>query len=556
MNLVSSSPPLRPRNHLRNYLPSPSSTAVPILYEQASTSTSSVPTTLVSRHFPTSVLLQEQRDDYRPSLHIVKDDGVSQSMFKWKLMETAADTHEDNETSSDKFLRDFNHQLLHLPGLSSLLPSSPSERKTSLTKQPVTASMEKFMDLSPCEAISLAKKALSASIQAVSLAVNSELLTADCYEPFSPSLTVTSFVEEKTVRSTRLLERRNKRRKVSRPKVPQECDSAKGPNLQQRLNEGFDQNDPLRLFLGPETKQLLTVEEESELIREVQHLNKLGHVKRKLQYQFDREPTMVEWADAAGLSCRDLQLQLHTGNIGREKLICSNFRMVVHIAKQYQGRGLSFQDLLQEGSMGLMKSVEKFKPQFGCRFPSYAYWWIRQSMRKAIFQHSRTIRLPENLYNLLSKVLEAKKSYIREAHHHPTQEQLAQRVGITVEKLQNLLFLTRMPLSLQQPVWMDQGVTFQEVTADTRIESPDTSVAKQLMRQHVRNLLTTLTPKERQILKLRYGFGSGHQNSLSEIGAVFGLSKERVRQLESRALYKLKQSLISHDLDAYVDLLV
>ena len=121
---------------------------------------------------------------------------------------------------------------------------------------------------------------------------------------------------------------------------------------------------------------------------------RLVKVKSKLQSQFGREPTLVEWAEAMGLSCSALQAELHSGNRSREKLINANLRMVVHIAKQYQGRGLSLQDLLQEGSMGLMKSVEKFKPQVGCRFATYAYWWIRQTITKFIMQHSRTIRLP------------------------------------------------------------------------------------------------------------------------------------------------------------------
>ncbi|KAJ6381748.1 hypothetical protein OIU77_030424 [Salix suchowensis] len=229
--------------------------------------------------------------------------------------------------------------------------------------------------------------------------------------------------------------------------------------------------------------------------------------------------------------------------------------MVVHIAKRYQNRGLGLQDLLQEGSMGLMKSVEKFKPQVGCRFATYAYWWIRQTITKAIFQNSRTIRLPENVYGLLGKVMEAKRSYIQEGNHHPTTEEVARRVGIAIDKLEKLLCFTRTPLSMQQTVWSDQTTTFQEITADTEIEIPDVSASKQLMRKHILGLLNILSLKERQIIRLRFGIEDGKQKSLSEIGSVFGLSKERVRQLESRALYKLKQCVGSHGLDAYAEIL-
>ncbi|KAK4396369.1 RNA polymerase sigma factor sigF, chloroplastic [Sesamum angolense] len=274
-------------------------------------------------------------------------------------------------------------------------------------------------------------------------------------------------------------------------------------------------------------------------------------MKSRLKVQFSREPTIVEWAAAAGISCQALQSQIHCGNSSRQKLICANFRMVVHIAKQYQGRGLSLQDLLQEGSMGLMRSVEKFKPQAGCRFATYAYWWIRQSIRKALFQHSRTIRLPPP-----SKVYEAKKLCIQQGNHLPTKEDIAACAGMSVEGLARLLYTARMPLSLQKPVWTDQDTTFQEITADTTIEVPDVGVAKQLMRQHVRNLLSVLNPRERKIIQLRFGIENGEQKSLSEIGAGFGLSKERIRQLETRALYKLKQCLGSHGLAAYANMII
>ncbi|KAF3438696.1 hypothetical protein FNV43_RR21460 [Rhamnella rubrinervis] len=187
------------------------------------------------------------------------------------------------------------------------------------------------------------------------------------------------------------------------------------------------------------------------------------------------------------------------------------------------------------GSRGLMRSVEKFKLQAGCRFGTYAYWWIRQTIRKAIFQHSRTIRLPENVYTLIAKVLDARRLYIREGNHYPSKEDLAKRVAITVEKLEKLLFTTGMPLSMQQPVWADQDTTFQ-VIADPGIEITDAGVAKQLMRHHVRNLLGILSQRERPIIALRFGIKDGKHKSLSGIGNLYGLSRERVRQ-ESRALY-------------------
>lgn len=562
-NLLSSTPSFPLRTHLKNCLSSPSSTSVLMLHEQAAPAVTSMPSTSIARRSPTSVLLQEQRDENGLLLHMFKEDITPRAMLDKRQMETGASVHEEkNPGNSDQLMQDFERQLLHWPGLWNLFPSLQIGQNTfsSLTLQSVTTDLENPMDVEPCNVVAIAKKALSASKEAALLAEDSKYIGVDFDESLSSGFGSRSLVpeEDKTVRSTRLLERRSKKRRAPKSEVMiNEAYISRNVDVKRKINEGFDPNDPLRLFLwGPETKQLLTFKEESELIAQVQDLIKLEQVKSRLQSHFGREPTLVEWAEGAGLSYRVLQSQLHSCNSSRKKLIYANLRMVVHIAKQYLGRGLSFQDLLQEGSMGLMKSVGKFKPQAGCRFGTYAYWWIRQTIRKAIFQHSRSIRLPENVHTLLGKVMESKRVLIQEGNHHPTKEELARRVGITVDKLEKLLYTTRKPLSMQQPVWSDQDTTFQEVTADSSIEIPDVSVAKQLMRRHVRSLLSILSPRERQIIRLRYGIEDSKQKSLSEIGNIFGLSKERVRQLESRALYRLKQCLGSEGLGAYTDLLV
>lgn len=570
-NLFCSSPfPSRTNHWSGPPSSSSSSSLVFTFHEQATPAVTSRTAIFASQHFPTSVLLQEQRHEYRPILRTHKEEKTSQATLDTRQMDMVS-VHEDNSPgNADQLVHDFKQRLQIWPCLRNLLTSLPAEEiATSSTPQPVTSDLEHPAEVEQHDAVALAKQALSASKQAALVAADMKSIKADddVLPPLgfsSTSLDEISLGKNKIVRSTRLLGRQSKKRKKSKAKVlDEESYLSKKAELKGRLhvekkiNEGFDQNDPLRLFLwGPETKQLLTLEEETKLVLQLQDLLRLEGVKKRLQSQFGREPTLAEWADSVGLTCQALQFQLYSGNRSREKLIYANLRMVVHIAKHYQGRGLSFQDLLQEGSMGLMKSVEKFKPQAGCRFGTYAYWWIRQTIRKAIFQHSRTIRLPENVYTLLGKVSETKKLYIREGNLHPTKEELAKRVGITVEKLEKLLYVARIPISMQQTVWADQDTTFQEVTADTAIEVPDVSVAKQMMRRHVRNLLSILNPKERRIIRLRFGIEDGEQKSLSEIGNTFGLSKERVRQLESRALYKLKQCLGSQGLDAYAELLV
>ncbi|KAF8007712.1 hypothetical protein BT93_K1647 [Corymbia citriodora subsp. variegata] len=554
-NLLSSSssaPPFPRRVLSRSSLPASPSGALP-----------SVPSPSRARAITTSVPLQEQRNEYRPLLHVVQEETSLQVSRNRKQMETGVVTLRDKSLDeSETLFQDFEYHCRRWPGLRYLLPSIKTRDNQCSDMQSVTINPKKLTDNELSNVVSLAKKALEASRKAASLA-DFTLLETDLNFALSPSTSTATSVaiqkeEVKTVRSTRLLERQSKKRRVSKPKgVVTGNKSSKRLDTKRKLNVGFDPNDPLRMFLwGPETKVLLTFKEESELILKIQDLLKLEQVKTRLQSQSGHEPTLLEWAEAIGISCQDLQSQLHSGYSCKEKLINANLRLVVHIAKRYQGRGLSLLDLLQEGSMGLMKSVEKFKPQAGCRFATYAYWWIRQTVRKAIFQNSRTIRLPENVYALLGKVMEAKRSYIQEGHRHPSKEQVAKRAGISVDKLENLASTTRMPLSLQQPVWADQDTTFQEITADTGVEIPDLSVSKQLMRRHVRNLLSTLSPKERRIIKLRYGIDDGEQRSLSDIGNIFGLSKERVRQLESRALYKLKQCLRSHGLHAYGPLVI
>ncbi|XP_019459368.1 PREDICTED: RNA polymerase sigma factor sigF, chloroplastic isoform X2 [Lupinus angustifolius] len=554
--MFCSSPPFSQRTQHGNSIlsSSPSFTSVLIIREQAAPAGVSWSCGCSVQNSLTSVLLQEQPDEYRPALHMYKEDKISQEILYTRQMEMVSVYEESTTDSADQLVHDFRRQLHLWPGLQNLL-TSPQEGviAASSTLQNVNAESERPADSVQCDTISLAKKVLLSSKQAASVAEDLKSIKADDDSlPFG----------KKTVRSTRLLERRYKQRKTSKSKVKDEesCIARKKDVLVQeekKTHEGFEQDDPLRLFLwGPETKKLLTFEEETQLVAHIQDLMRLEEVKTRLQSQFGREPTIAEWADGVGLSCQVLQAKLDFGNRSREKLIQANLRLVVHIAKSYQGRGLSLMDLVQEGSTGLMKSVEKFKPKAGGRFGSYSFLWIRQAIRKAIFRHSKTIRLPETVYSLLGKVMEAKKLYIQEGNLHPTKEELARRVGITEDKIGELLFVARYPNSLQQAVQADQETTFQEITEDESIEAPDMNVEKQLMRRHVLNVLRTLRPNERKIIQLRFGMVDGEPKSLSEVAEIFGLSKERVRQLETRALYKLKKCLARQGLDAYTDLLV
>ncbi|KAJ0970312.1 hypothetical protein J5N97_023189 [Dioscorea zingiberensis] len=569
--LISSPPALNlPRNHSRTPF---SSTSVPVLHDQASRSVSSMPMMSVVRHFPASVLSQEQRDENKTSYSVREEKSLQH-------VESGLPFSEEKEKYNfEQYLKYFERRLLHQPGFCYpfQLPHHSKKPVISMSVDSVTSETNGVSSFAPLlvernnpdcvkpeDVLALAKRAMIASRKAASLAEESDVLESEFNEShfigleFEDSSMGDEVLtdQEGTVRSNRRLERRLKKRKASKKPndVVYKVSNSMTVDMNKKLHKIRNQSDPLGLFLGvPETKQLLTVKEERVLFAKIQDLMRLDEVKERLQVDFNREPTLVEWAQAVGMSCHDLQSSLHSGSRSRDRLIYANFLLVVHIAKQYEGKGLSIQDLLQEGSMGLMKSLEKFKPKAGCRFPSYAYWWIRQSIRKAIFLKSRTIRLPENVHALLKTIKTARRSCIQEGSI-PTNEELAKRVGITVAKLQTLLSLSRNPLSLEERPWADQDVTFQEITADPVIEIPTLSVAKRMMRQHIRNLLGILTPRERQIIQYRFGINS-KRRTLSEIGDLFSLSKERVRQVETRAMEKLKACLPTQGLEAYTELL-
>ncbi|XP_068645990.1 RNA polymerase sigma factor sigF, chloroplastic isoform X2 [Aristolochia californica] len=550
-----------PKTRGRKFSPS---TSVQMINDETTVVVTSTSTTSIAQHFPASVFLQDH--DLKTSLPFGREDRTASS--ERSLIDRAVPSCEQKK--SDRYLKDFQRQLLYWPGVCYLLPPIHSDEKPLSSLRESTSNVaDKVADIKlesmgsrhldsaePWNALTLAKEAVMASKEAAFLAENFGALN----ESLSPGLEhwVGQFnLEEVTVvRSQRHLERQSKKRKAPN-KLNVEHSSRRVKDSGTKIDaRSLNSTDPFKFFLfSHETKRLLTAKEEHDLFVQIKYLMKLEEVKGKLRAQFGHEPTLVEWAEAVGMSCRALQACMNSGNNSREKMIYANFRLVVHVAKKYQGSGLGIHDLLQVGSMGLMKGLEKFKPQAGCRFSTYAYWWIRQSIKKAIFLHSRTIRLPENVYALLKRVNVAKKSFIQKGHF-PSNEDLAKSLGISVVKLERLLFTTQKPVSIQQPAWgSDQDVTFQEITADPADEILSITVDKQLMRRHVRNLLTTLTPKERQVVLLRYGIHDGEKKSLSEIGRVFGISKERVRQVENRAIEKLKKFLSSEGLEVYVDLI-
>lgn len=572
-SLLSPPPPTISRTHLRNSL---SSSSVMMLHVHASSVIIST-TTTAAQCFPAFLLTQQKHCNFNNSF-ATQEEKVARAMVDLQSVEDCSLSSEEREKYHfDLYLENMERGLLYHPGLwysfiSMYNLERPcimrgaqliNEKHAGVNTDLMQIKQNKVSTISPEVVLALAKRALMASQDAALLMEKSRkvhMFVEKNQDPsFDPSgSTCENSIEGKTtLRSIRLPKRQSKKRKVftKSTNVPSGTSTGMTDKVK-RIDKFFDNNNPLRMFLwGPETKQLLTITEERDLFVQIQDLMGLETVKEKLTIQFGREPTLSEWAQATGMSCHELQACISSGIRGRNRVIYANFRLVIHVAKQYEGKGLNIQDLLQEGSIGLMKSLEKFKPKLGCRFSTYAYWWIRQSIMKSIFQHSRTIRLPENVFGELKKIRAAKRVCLHEGRA-PTNEELAKQAGMHVGKLENLLRISKNPISIQGHTWIDQDITFQEVTADPRIETPELAVEKQMMRQHVHGLLGALSPRERKLIRLRFGFRHGEPKSLQQIGDLFGISKERVRQLESRALNKMKACCSTLELSSYSQFLL
>jgi RNA polymerase nonessential primary-like sigma factor len=285
---------------------------------------------------------------------------------------------------------------------------------------------------------------------------------------------------------------------------------------------------------------LLTHEQEIIYGKQVQKMMALLQEKEALQAKLGREITVTEWADRLQISVAELKEILRQGDRAKAKMIEANLRLVVAIAKKYQKRNMEFLDLIQEGSLGLERGVEKFDPTKGYKFSTYAYWWIRQAITRAIAQQARAIRLPIHITEKLNKIKRVQRELSQKLGRSATPSEIALELGLETAQIREFLTMSRQPVSLDVRVGDNQDTELRDLLEDDGI-SPDHYITQESMRQDLHNLLAELTPQQRNVIALRYGLEDGTELSLAKVGQRLNLSRERVRQLEQQALKQLKK---------------
>ena len=294
---------------------------------------------------------------------------------------------------------------------------------------------------------------------------------------------------------------------------------------------------------------LLKPEEEVELAQCVKAIVEVEELQTQLLEKLQRQPSKAELAEALGLTLRQLEQKLYQGRVAKRKMIRSNLRLVVSIAKRYLNRGVPFLDLIQEGAIGLNRAAEKFDPNKGYKFSTYAYWWIRQAITRTIANDARTIRLPIHIVEKLNKLKKAQRNLKQKLQRNPNEEELAAELDVTPAQLRQLFQLRRQSLSLNHRVGKGEDTELMDLLEDSDLKLPEDQMSEVMMRQEIGEVLSdVLTEREKDVISLRYGLNTSQPYTLEEVGGMFNLSRERVRQIQSKAMRKLRRPQVARRL--------
>ena len=306
--------------------------------------------------------------------------------------------------------------------------------------------------------------------------------------------------------------------------------------------EGTNIEDPVRMYLKEIGKvPLLSAEEEIEL---AQKMEAGDMAKTQLEEGGD---------DLDDETKKQLQDLVDQGDYAKKKLAEANLRLVVSIAKRYVGRGMLFLDLIQEGNLGLIKAVEKFDYRKGYKFSTYATWWIRQAITRAIADQARTIRIPVHMVETINKLIRVSRQLLQELGREPTPEEIAEEMDIPVERVREILKISQEPVSLETPIGEEEDSHLGDFIQDDNVPVPADAAAFTLLKEQLVEVLSTLTEREQKVLRLRFGLDDGRARTLEEVGKVFNVTRERIRQIEAKALRKLRHPSRSRKLRDYLE---
>ncbi|MFJ9730751.1 RNA polymerase sigma factor [Streptomyces sp. NPDC101171] len=314
-----------------------------------------------------------------------------------------------------------------------------------------------------------------------------------------------------------------------------------GPAVAARAETGGPSADLFRQYLREIGRiPLLTAAEEVDLAR-------------KVEAGLFAEEKLSSTPDLDSRLAHDLDRLVVMGRMAKRRLIEANLRLVVSVAKRYVGRGLTMLDLVQEGNLGLIRAVEKFDYARGYKFSTYATWWIRQAMSRALADQARTIRVPVHVVELINRVVRVQRRMLQERGYEPAPEEVAGQLDLPPERVREVLRLAQEPVSLHAPVGEEDEVALGDLIEDGDAASPVESAAFLLLREHLEAVLSTLGERERKVVQLRYGLADGRPRTLEEIGRLFGVTRERIRQIESKTLNKLRDHTFADQLRGYLD---